>query len=228
MIEMIEAPLYREAFSNEKSLDVAYVIASKGGVASFSDIEAQSRVKGSTLKYHLDRLIQQGVLKALARGTYGLKYKTPICYLFETNTPIAYMGLLGRRNNRTEPETEIAVKLLEEEKHKVGLKYVVTSPESLIEWKSLKLDCQWILCYGDEIIDIDAVKAKVVPQLQALLKEYVVVLDCTSATKPASIAFYEMAQEYLVPLIYIYEKTQSLKWLISKETIKRRLNISKS
>ena len=81
---------------------------------------------------------------------------------------------------------------------------------------------------GDEIIEIDAVKAKVVPQLQALLKEYVVVLDCTSATKPASIAFYEMAQEYLVPLIYVYEKTQSLKWLISKETIKRRLNISKS
>lgn len=225
---MTEAPMYREAFSNLKGLDVAYAIASKGGIANFSDIEAQSQVKGSTLIYHLNRLIELGVLEALARGTYGLRYRTPICYLFDTETPIAYVGLLGRRNERTVPETEIAVKLLEKEEHKVGLKYVVSSPEALNEWKAMKLDCQWILCYEDEIIDIDSVKSKVIPQLQALLKEYVVVLDCTSATKPASIAFYEMAQEYLVPLIYVYERTQSLKWLISKETIKKRLQLLKS
>jgi len=84
---------------------------------------------------------------------------------------------------------------------------------------------QWILCYEEEIIDIDAVKNKVSPQLESLLKNYVVIMDCTSATKPATIAYYELAQTYCIPLIYVYEETKKLKWLISKETIKTKFGM---
>ena len=66
-------------------------------------------------------------------------------------------------------------------------------------------------------------KRKVLPQLETLLRNYLVIMDCTSATKPATIAYYELAQTYLIPLIYTYEKTKELKWLISKETIEKRL-----
>lgn len=84
---------------------------------------------------------------------------------------------------------------------------------------------QWILCYEEEIIDIDVVKNKVTPQLENLLKNHIVIMDCTSATKPATIAYYELARIYCVPLVYVYEETEKLKWLISKETIKRRFVI---
>ena len=66
-------------------------------------------------------------------------------------------------------------------------------------------------------------KRKVLPQLESLLRNYLVIMDCTSATKPATITYYELAQTYLIPLIYICEKTKELKWLISKETIEKRL-----
>jgi len=66
---------------------------------------------------------------------------------------------------------------------------------------------------------------RVEPVLWTLLREYIVIMDCTSATKPATITYYELAQNYLIPLIYIYEKTTSLKWLVSKETIKKKLRI---
>jgi len=91
--------------------------------------------------------------------------------------------------------------------------------------ENLKPPYQWILCYEDEIINIDAVKSKVSPQLTSLLKEYIVIMDCTSATKPATIAYYELAQTCQIPLIYIYEGTRQLKWLISKETIKENLKL---
>jgi hypothetical protein len=227
VILMQEPPMYEDAFKHQKGIEVTQTIAKLGGIAKFSDIESNCQVKGSTLIYHINRLIQSNVLKSLAKGTYGLRFKTPMSYLFGTDTPIAYVGLLGRRNNRSIPVTDVAVKLLEIEKHPVQLKYVVSTPDALQEWSPLKPDCQWLLCYEDEIFDIDSIKNKVRPQLEALLKDNIVILDCTSATKPASIAFYELAQEYLIPLIYVYENNQSIKWLISKDSIIKKLRMKK-
>jgi len=51
---------------------------------------------------------------------------------------------------------------------------------------------RWILCYEDEIINIDTIKDKVTPQLESLMKDFIVIIDCTSATKPATIAYYEL------------------------------------
>ncbi|MFQ6094948.1 MAG: hypothetical protein ACE5NN_02280 [Candidatus Bathyarchaeia archaeon] len=220
-------PIYDEAIKLENSRKIIQTLARKGGVANFSEIEKESGVKGSVLTYHLNRLQSLNVVEKEVKGTYRLTYKTPLCYLFQEKptVPIAYLGLLGKRNSRAKPETKVALELLSEEGINPKFIYVVTSPEALNEWKELKLPYQWILCYEEEIIDIDAVRGKVTPQLENLMKDYMVILDCTSATKPATIAYYELAQTYLTLLIYLYEEMNRLKWLISKETIMRRLGL---
>jgi hypothetical protein len=103
---------------------------------------------------------------------------------------------------------------------------VTTSPEALSDWKHLGLPYEWILCYEDEIVDIDAVAQKVQPQLEALLRDHLVVMDCSSSTKPATIAFYELARMYLVPLVYVQETTRRLKWLISKNDILKEVGLA--
>lgn len=220
-------PNYCEAIMQPNSRKVIQAIAKAGGVSSFSDIRKASGIKDSTLVHHLNRLQVLNVIEKEVKGTYRLKYKTPLCYIFleRSSIPMAYLGLLGRRDKRIEPETKVALELLSKEGINPQLIYVVTSMEALNEWKDLKLPYQWILCYEDEIIDIDAVKKKIKPQLDSLLKDYIVFMDCTSATKPATIAYYELAQQYHTPLLYVYEEKRKLKWLISKETIKNRLNI---
>ncbi len=225
-IEGEEMPNYPLALSVENSRKVVEAIAKSGGVATFSQIQAMSGVKGSVLNHHLNRLQHLNIIEKEVKGTYRLKYKTPLCFLFpaKTKIPITYFGLMGKRETRKEPEPKIAIELLEKEKIKPDLIYVVTSPEALNEWKNLKLPYQWILCYEEEIINIESVKQKILRQLTSLLKESIVIMDCTSATKPATIAYYELAQTYYIPLIYIYEETKKMKWLISRDMIIEKLN----
>ena len=225
---MWEMPNYQEAVSTANGRKILEALAIHGGTAAFSQIEKTSGVKGSVLTHHLNKLQRLKIIEKEVKGTYRLAYKTPLCFIYASRTkiPIAYLGLLGRKNSREEPEPQVAIELLKREKLHPSLAYVVTSPEALNEWKTLKPPYQWILCYEDEIINIDAVKNKVLPQLTSLLKEYIVIMDCTSATKPATIAYYELAQTYQIPLIYVYEETKELKWLISKETIKEKLNLA--
>jgi len=220
-------PDYIKAFSIENSRKVLEALSNKGGIATFSEIEAESGVKGSVLNHHLNRLQQLKVIQREVKGTYRLTFKTPLCLIFEPKqkTPIAYFGLLGRKESRKEPEPQTALKLLEKKHLKPDFTYVVTSPDAINDWKQLKLPYQWILCYEEEIINVDTVKQKVTPQLLSLLRDYMVIMDCTSATKPATIAYYELAQKLWIPLIYVYEETKQLKWLISKETIKAKLNL---
>ena len=221
-------PNYEEAMTIENSRRIVQALATKGGIATFSEIEKMSDVKGSLLAHHLNRLQSLKVIEREVKGTYRLTYKTPLCYVFDKSAKkaMAYFGLLGRRESRLKPETSVALELLRREGVSSKLTYVATSPEALNEWKELKLPYQWILCYEEEIIDIDAVKNKVTPQLESLLKNHAVVMDCTSATKPATIAYYELAQTYCIPLIYVYEETKKLKWLISKETIRKNLGMA--
>jgi len=227
MPEESTLPDYRSALLARNSRKVIEAIAKMGGVASFSEIQSASNVKGSVLTHHLNRLQRFHILEKEVKGTYRLTYKTPLCFIYppRTRVQIAYFGLLGKKDSRSEPEPKFAIKILENEGLKPDLVYVTTSLEALNDWKDLKLPYQWILCYEDEVANVDAVKRKVSPQLESLLRNYIVIMDCTSATKPATIAYYELAQTYLTPLIYIYEETGELKWLISKETIKEKLGI---
>jgi hypothetical protein len=149
------------------------------------------------LIHNLRLLIRFNIVEEEVKGAYRLKYKTPLCYLFnEEQTDIAYLGLLGRRNGRDEPETNTALKLLKAEGIESKVVSVLTSIEALEEWKPLKLSYNWILCYEEEIVDIDAVKNKVQQEVELLLRDYILLLDCTSATKPATIAYCEVAQVY--------------------------------
>jgi len=218
-------PNYVKAVSVRNSQKVLEALAKKGGLATFSEIEELSGVKGSVLTHHLNRLRRFNVIEKEVRGTYRLKYKTPWCFIFEPEKRVstAYFGLLGRKETHEIPEPKVALELLEKEGIKPNLIYVITSPEALNDWKNLKLPYQWILCYEEEIIDVDAVKKKVTPQLTSLLRDYKVIMDCTSATKPATIAYYELAQNFWTPLIYVYEETNKLKWLISKKVMRSKL-----
>jgi len=221
-------PNYTTATTIRNSQKILESLARSGGVANFSEIEETSGVKGSVLVHHLNRLQALNVVEKETKGTYRLKYKTPLCFIFhpDKTVPFAYFGLLGKKEERETPETAVAIELLKQQGLNPSLKYVVTSPEALNSWKNLRLQYQWILCYEDEIIDVDSVKTKISPQLLSLLTNYVVIMDCTSATKPATIAYYELAQKLWIPLIYVYEETKQLKWLISKEDIQEKLTTS--
>jgi hypothetical protein len=217
----VNVPDYRDAFSRPKAFKAAVALAKLGGVANFSQIQKLSGIKGSTLTHNLNVLIRFNVVEKEVKGTYRLKYMTPLCYLFsEKPLPTAYLGLLGRRNGREKPETETALELLRVEGYQPDSVHVLTSTEALHEWEALKLPYQWILCYEEEIVDIDSVKKKAEQRLKSLLKDHIIIIDCTAATKPATIAYYELAQTYQTPLIYIYEEKRKLKWLKAKQTIK--------
>lgn len=216
-------PRYEEAFRLEKTRMVLKALAKRGGVARLSEVQDDTGLTGSLVYHHLNRLWSLGIVEREVPGTYRLLYRTPLCFLFDEGgkVPYAYVGLLGRRQPGREPEPLVAQRILEGEGIKPELIYVLTSPEALNQWRDAKLPYQWVLCYEEEVIDIDAVKERVRPQLQSLLRSHVVIMDCTSLTKPATIAYYELAREYRVPLIYVYEDTKRLKWLISKEDLLR-------
>lgn len=217
-------PMYREALSRDNARRAAIALSRLGGTARFSEIERISGVRGSTLLHNLNILIQFGVVERLVKGTYRLRYLTPLCYLFSDKPlPIAYMGLLGRREGRTKPEPETALELLRAGNIKPESINVLTTYEGFEDWKEMRLPYDWIICYEDEIYDIDSVMEKIQRRWELLAKTHILILDCTSATKPATIACYELAQTYQIPLIYIYEPMLKLKWLKSKETIEREI-----
>ena len=88
-----------------------------------------------------------------------------------------------------------------------------TSAESIaVTPKRELMEKTGILCYEEEIVDIDAIRKKVEPQMENLLRNYSVIMDCTSSTKPATIAYYQLAETYLILLIYVYEETRQLRW----------------
>jgi hypothetical protein len=222
-----DTPRYDVALKNKNRRKIISVLAQLGGEASFAQIEHASNIQGNTLVHNLAVLQRYNIINKPVKGKYSLRYKTPICYMFgPPNTyHVVYLGLLGRKEGRDIPETEVALKLLEKEGIMPKLVYVATTPQALQEWSELKPPYRWVTLYEDEIFDINSVKNRVRPQLENLIKDYVVILDCTSATKPATIALYELANQYLIPLIYVYEPIQRLTWLISKDELIQRIEI---
>ncbi|MBS7623326.1 hypothetical protein KEJ39_06595 [Candidatus Bathyarchaeota archaeon] len=229
-VQLIQnVPDYKEAVKINNSRLLIEALTRSDGIANFSTLEKESGLKGGLLRYHLDRLKSLGVIESEVKGTYRLRFKTPLCYIFGSrNVKYAYIGLLGRRDSYSEPEPVTALSLLKEQRISPTLVYVLTSPEGMADWKEYRLNCQWVICYGDEIIDIDAIQNKLAPQLTALLRDHSVILDCTSSTKPATIAYYDLAQRLLIPCIYVSEEKRSIRWLISKETIMTRLNLKQN
>jgi len=81
---MNDTPMYKEALSAEKSIRVARALAEAGGIASYSQLAKISGVEGSLLIYHLNRLQSLNLIETPVKGTYRLKYKTPLCFLYDS------------------------------------------------------------------------------------------------------------------------------------------------
>lgn len=211
-------------FRRDKIQRILRVLAAAGGELRFGKIASETEIAGSTLNHNLNILVGRGVVSR-CDGVVRLVYKTPLCFVFDSPTVCyAYLGLLGERGGREESETATAIDLL----GGVGLVFdkvrVVTTFGCVSEWEGcVPGDVDWFLVGDEEIRRVNAMERRVEGVLEELMRDYVVIMDCTSATKPATIAFYKLANEYWVPLIYIYEKTRELAWIISREELSRRL-----
>ncbi len=67
-----------------------------------------------------------------------------------------------------------------------------------------------------EMNDIEKMESRIKQNFIELLRNYLLVMDCTSGTHPSGIAFYRLALKYRVPLVYLYEEKGEMFWLISK------------
>jgi hypothetical protein len=233
-------PDYDEAMRQPRKRAIVMAIAEEGGTSRFSTIARITGVRDNVLVHHLNGLRELGIIESALRaesgggggGPYSLTYKTPLCFIFshkqrDLDQPLVYMGLLGKRNGRKESETTVALHLL---KKNNGMEFtstcIITSVESAQQWSNTEESRdEWILLSEKHVSDIDSVKKKVESILTRLIKQNMVIMDCTSLTKPATIAMYELAQKYLVPLVYVYEPQRKLKWLISRETLLRRFRV---
>jgi hypothetical protein len=120
---------------------------------------------------------------------------------------------LGVKDKREISETETAVKIL----GSLGLRFerivVITTPEAVGSWSgaiSPELRIEWHTLSKDELNKIEKVEERVKPKLAELMEKYVLIMDCTSGTRPAGIAYYKLATRYKIPLIYVYEPEKEL------------------
>lgn len=206
-----------------KVKDILRVLAVNGGEASFSRVARETGIARSTLEYNLKLLERGGLVARVGRGFIKLTVMTPICYLFDAPCDYAYLGLLGERGEREESETDTAVRLLGKEGVEPVKVVVVTTYRAASDWEKATVRAEWVLLSDQEITSVDSVEERVRGKLEELMRSYKVVMDCTSATKPATIAFYRMAVNFKVPLVYVYEKQKKLIWIISPDDLKKEL-----
>jgi hypothetical protein len=156
-----------------------------------------------------------------------LRWRTPICFIADTpNVPYAYLGLLGVKDKREVSETETAVQALEASGIIVDKIVVATTQEAIGSWSNSidpRLKIEWVTMRREELNRIEDVRDRIRPKLLELMEGFNVIMDCTSGTRPAGIAYYNLAIQHKVPLIYVYEPEKELIWLISRRDLERDL-----
>nr|MDO8080303.1 hypothetical protein [Candidatus Freyarchaeota archaeon] len=126
-------------------------------------------------------------------------------------TPYAYLGLLGERKGRIEIETETAIKFLEKEGFTFERVMIVIIKECENDWEDVApIGVEWYLVNDEEIKRVEGVESRVEAKLPDLVRNYVLIMDCTAATFPTTIAYYKLADRHKVPLIYVYWDTKEL------------------
>jgi hypothetical protein len=183
----------------------------------------------SKVNSNVSLLERYNFIERVGRGSIKLKYRTPLCFIANTpKIPFAYIGLLGQRKYSVS-ETQTAIELLESDPN-VGTKpekvVVVTSQEMVGEWKNAinpRIKISWETPGEEELNDIDKVEELIRPIMVELMRDYILIMDLTSGPRPAGIAFYELAVQFKVPLIYVYEPKKRLRWLISKEKLQEEI-----
>lgn len=226
--EPIRGVMFRKAYG-----PILRYIAEQGGRARFAEIyqhlSEKEKLSKSTLKTRLDALSNLGII-TYKGGVAELRNKTTLCFIVGCQKiPYYYMGLLGKRESpEAEPETETAIKLLKEEAIEFSKIYVATTPEALDSWKNFIDEDVWrrmelISVRIDEMNDIERMMNRVEPRLLELIGESITILDCTSGTRPAGIAFHMLAEKYKLPLVYVYKDARKVYWLRSRDTMRREL-----
>uniref|UniRef100_A0A7C5Q5M7 Uncharacterized protein n=1 Tax=Caldiarchaeum subterraneum TaxID=311458 RepID=A0A7C5Q5M7_CALS0 len=213
-------------------IQTLWVIAQLGGKAKLSDIQKESGAAKSTLTGRLAALASKGLV-TYQSGIAELVYKTPLCYLAQAkNIPYAYVGLLGKPPpaQPTEPETQTAVDLLHQQGIDVEKILVATTEDAIYEWMptmnpDFRTKLDFVILNITEMNSIEAVLEKMASRIQSLAKDYITILDCTSGTRPAGIAYYTIADKLKTPLIYVYAEEKRIYWLKSRETLIQQLNL---
>ena len=203
-----------------------FLLSREGGKARFSEIAGALGVKKQTLEHRLSILSRCGLIEREPRAPISVKFRTPLCFIRDTpKVPYAYLGLLGMREGRVEAETEAAVSLLEGElKASFELVTVLTTREATGSWsesvpRGLEERMETLHLSKEAMGDILSVEERIRPKVSRLARGYKLVMDCTSGMRPAGIAYYRLAMEYNVPLVYVYEGERKLFWLISKRDL---------
>ena len=206
------------------------LLLKEGKELHFSELQAKLDIpasKKSTLYTNIEALRQLNFITRDKRGPIRLRFKTPLCFIAGTpNVPYAYLGLLGVKDEREVSETETAVRIFSDLGFKFDRVIVVTTQEAIGSWSNAidpKLRIEWHTLTKEELNRIERVKDRVTPKLFELMERFNVIMDCTSGTRPAGIAYYNLATQHKVPLIYVYEPEKELIWLISKEDLKEEL-----
>jgi len=225
---------YKSALENENKRRALKELAHAGRLMGMRGLERRSKIPVSTLHTLLEDLWREGIITreygVEIKGKiplYGveLRYKSPLCHIFGSpRTPYAYLGLLGERMGRSDSETETALKLLKKEGFTFKRIRIVTTHKGAAEWEGVTLrNADWHLVKDNEIKIVETMKSVVEGILRDLLRKYILILDCTSLTKPATIAYYKLAIKYKIPLVYVYEDRKELTWIISKEDLQKEL-----
>ena len=194
------------------------------GPKRFSQLKRETQLNDALLLHYLRKLLRYGIITREAEKTYKLRFKVPICYLFLNFHPCTYLGFLGLRQEREIPEPIIALNLLRRLRIIPTKNYIFTTSDALASWKGYELsDFSIKLLSKDDLLDIDAIEERVERVVIEEAKTNLLIMDCTSLTKTATIAMYNLARRYYIPLIYVYEETKELVWLIDIETVKREV-----
>lgn len=215
------------AILDKKEEMIIKFLAMKFNAVRFSEIQKKTELSSALLAYKLQKLIKIGLVKKITSGTYEIRYKTPLCYIYCDKPEYTYIGLLGLKQGRDLPEPLVALKLLEKEKIKPVKNYVLATKESISDWSGYLENFNIRTLKTEDTLNIEKIE-KILENI--ILKERdktVIILDCTSLTKTATIAFYKQAIKHHTPLIYIYEHTKTLIWLQSKTEITKNLNLTK-
>ncbi len=209
-----------------------WTIAELGGRARLKDLQKKIKASKSTLSSRLAALADKGLVTYEA-GFAELVYKTPLCYLANIeNIPYAYVGLLGKPLpvEHREPETETAISLLREEGITIDKILVATTKDAIEEWTpimspELRAMLDFAILDIREMNSIEAVMDRMTRRILDLTRRYITILDCTSGTRPAGIAYYAIADKLKTPLIYVYADEKRIYWLKNRRTLITELNL---
>jgi DNA-binding transcriptional ArsR family regulator len=220
---------YSRALKQENARKIIQFIAENGGSATYKEILDATSLTPSTIRHHLARLeIDFHLIRERkSRSPYSLVHRSPLCFIFSKRQgkKITYFGLLGKRDERDrDPETITAKEILDRKGFEIESAYVLTTHSGIQSWSAEKrleeLNISWIVCSDKDVGSIQALTHKIWKRVSSELENHFVLMDCTSLTKPATIAYFKIASTLMLPLIYVSEENKTLTWIISIEEIR--------